>query len=142
MGAPCVLGIPIYSSEVYAALLGDSFGEGEQPPSVDEQTTVPLPEDETSGYVRVCSLPHLKVRGITSLYDFAVMVDKYRCTFALRLQVDSYFPTAWAKNFRGSAKRFRQVEPHVARLVRFAGRISPGPDDLLRGDNAVAQSTP
>lgn len=78
------------SSEVFAALLGPNFREGQMKYDTASPATIMLPDDEPAAMALMCKMLHAKATERyfrpDHLLAFAVVVDKYGCRDAVRLQ--------------------------------------------------------
>lgn len=81
------------ASKVFAALLGPNFSEGQDAGTAMQPKEIKLPDDDATAMSDMCYFLHgkivkalLKKAGIIRVLNFAIVVDKYDCADALRLQ--------------------------------------------------------
>lgn len=81
------------ASKVFAALLGPDFLEGQGKRTSTQQQEITLLEDDATAMSDMCRLLHgkyvegfLRTPGTDRILAFAIVVDKYACADALRLQ--------------------------------------------------------
>ena len=81
------------ASKVFSALLGPNFREGQAVRSSEQPKEIKLPEDDARAMSDMCHLLHGKhvdelLKAVTSarVLSYAIVVDKYACVDALRMQ--------------------------------------------------------
>jgi hypothetical protein len=82
------------SSKVFASLLGPKFLEGQGSASSQQPKEIALPDDDPTAMSDMCHLLHnnqvedlIVCPSTDRILAFAVVVDKYDCVNALRLQI-------------------------------------------------------
>ncbi|UJO19943.1 uncharacterized protein CLAFUR5_09942 [Fulvia fulva] len=139
------------ASPVFKALLGPHFREGQQARSAADPVEIALPNNASEPVTWVCLLLHHKValeleanKVTEKLFDFAVTVDKYDCSEALRLQsraLLSQHAEDRPKRLRSDAADVRIIE--TAYLLRDAKCFKQQTGRLithLRGNSSMPQA--